>query len=172
MYVCAFIGHSDCPEDVKEKLLLEIENLIVNEKVNTFYVGTQGAFDRLVYEVLCELEKEYKIIINVALAYLNREDEFTYYDTEKTIFPDCLAKTPPRFAIMIVVCRNAKNRFDSRFYRLRIIKLLNNFIMHNIHCNGYSRIFKENSLPNQIFGVETVKFFTVSTKYNHYNTSK
>ena len=99
MYVCAFIGHSDCPESVKEKLFLEIENLIVNEKVNIFYVGTQGAFDRLVYEVLCELEKEYKIIINVALAYLNREDEFTYYDTEKTVFPDCLTKTPPRFAI-------------------------------------------------------------------------
>ena len=99
MYVCAFIGHSDCPEGVKEKLLLEIENLIVNEKVNTFYVGTQGSFDRLVYEALCELEEKYSIESKVTLAYLNRETELTYYNTEKTIFPDCLAKTPPRFAI-------------------------------------------------------------------------
>lgn len=99
MSTCAFIGHSDCPEGVKEKLLLEIENLIVNEKVDKFYVGTHGAFDRLVYEVLCELEKKYKIIIKIALAYLNRENELTYYDTNKTIFPDCVAKVPPRFAI-------------------------------------------------------------------------
>ena len=99
MYACAFIGHSDCPESVKEKLLLEIENLIVNEKVNIFYVGTQGAFDRLVYQALCELEKKYEIEIKVVLAYLNRESELTYYNTEKTVFPDCLTKTPPRFAI-------------------------------------------------------------------------
>ena len=99
MYACAFLGHRDCPESIKEKLFLEIENLIVNENVNAFYVGTQGAFDRLVYEVLCELEKKYEIKINVVLAYLNRENEFTYYDTNKTIFPDCITNTPPRFAI-------------------------------------------------------------------------
>ena len=37
---------------------------------------------------------------------------------------------------MIVVCRNAKKRFDSRFYRLCIIKFLHNLIMHDNHCNG------------------------------------
>ncbi len=99
MYACAFLGHRDCSKSIKGKLLLEIENLIVKENVNIFYVGTQGAFDRLVYEVLCVLEKKYIIKINVVLAYLNRENEFTYYDTVKTIFPDCVAKTPPRFAI-------------------------------------------------------------------------
>lgn len=99
MYSCTFIGHRDCPKSIKEKLIFEIENLIVNEKVNVFYVGTQGGFDRLVYECLCEFEKRYKIKVVVVLAYLNREDELTYYDTEKTIFPDCITKTPPRFAI-------------------------------------------------------------------------
>ena len=99
MYTCAFLGHRDCSESVKKKLYFAIEKLIVCEKVNTFYVGTQGAFDRFVYEILCELEKKYEIKIRVVLAYLNREDEFTYYDTQKTVFPDCLTKTPPRFAI-------------------------------------------------------------------------
>lgn len=99
MYACAFLGHRDCSKDIKEKLLFEIENLIVNEKVNVFYVGTQGGFDRMVYECLCELEEKYEIKIVVVLAYLNREDDLTYYDTNKTIFPDCLTKTPPKFAI-------------------------------------------------------------------------
>ena len=99
MYACTFIGHGDCDKSVKEKLLLEIENLIVNHNVNVFYVGTQGGFDRLVYECLCELEEKYEIKVVVVLAYLNREDDLAYYDTKKTIFPDCLTKTPPRFAI-------------------------------------------------------------------------
>ena len=99
MFSCTFIGHRDSDKNIKEKLISEIENLIVNEKVNVFYVGTQGGFDRLVYECLCELEEKYKIKTNVVLAYLNREDELTYYDTQKTFFPDCITKTPPRFAI-------------------------------------------------------------------------
>ncbi len=99
MYSCTFIGHSDCDKSIKEKLIFEIENLIINQKVYTFYVGTQGGFDRLVYECLCELEEKYDIKVAVVLAYLNREDDLTYYDTKKTLFPDCLTKTPPRFAI-------------------------------------------------------------------------
>ncbi len=99
MHACAFLGHRNCPESIKQKLLLEIENLIVNEKVDTFYLGTQGGFDKLVYETLCELEKKYEIKTRVALADLNRKKEYIYYDTKKTIFPDCVAKSPPRFAI-------------------------------------------------------------------------
>ncbi len=99
MYSCTFIGHRDCSKDIKEKLIFEIENLILYQNANTFYVGTQGGFDRLVYECLCELEEKYIIKVVVVLAYLNREDELTYYDTKKTVFPDCLTKTPPRFAI-------------------------------------------------------------------------
>ena len=99
MYSCTFIGHRDCSKGIKEKLIFEIENLILYQNANTFYVGTRGGFDRLVYECLCELEEKYIIKVVVVLAYLNREDELTYYDTKKTVFPDCLTKTPPRFAI-------------------------------------------------------------------------
>ena len=99
MFSFTFIGHRDSPKNVKLKLISEIENLIVCRNVDVFYVGTQGGFDRLVYECLCELEEKYKIKTVVVLAYLNREDDLTYYDTKKTIFPDCITKTPPRFAI-------------------------------------------------------------------------
>lgn len=37
MYACAFIGHRDCPKEIKEKLFLEIENLIVNKGVDRFF---------------------------------------------------------------------------------------------------------------------------------------
>ena len=62
-------------------------------------MGTQGGFDKLVYRVLCELEKKHPIHIVVVLAYLNQTGEEPYYDLEKTIFPDLLTKTPLRFAI-------------------------------------------------------------------------
>ena len=70
---------------------------------------------------------------------------------------------------MIVVCRNAKKRFDKPILSALHNWILKNLIVHYTHCNGYSQIFIENLLPNQRFGVETVNDFTVSTNYNHYS---
>ena len=69
---------------------------------------------------------------------------------------------------MIVVCRNAEKRFDKPILSALHKWILKNSFVHDIHCNGYSQIFIENLLPNQRFGGETVKCFTVSTNYNHY----
>lgn len=99
MQICSFIGHKNCPIEIRNCLLHTLEELILDKKVNRFYVGTQGDFDKMVYEVLCDLEKKHKIEVFVVLAYLNRVHEHTYYDVKKTIFPDELTKTPPRFAI-------------------------------------------------------------------------
>ncbi len=100
MYSCTFIGHRDCPGEIKETLRDVISHLIVSENVRTFYVGTHGQFDRIVYEVLCYMEKLYDIKILVVLAYLNRNQN-AYYDMEKTIYPESVAKAPFRFAINI-----------------------------------------------------------------------
>lgn len=94
---CTFIGHRDCPEKIKSSLRNVIEELIIKENVDTFYVGTQGKFDCFVYEVLCDLEREYNIKVIVVLAYL--ESRETYYDSNKTIFPHILESTPKRYAI-------------------------------------------------------------------------
>lgn len=99
MYACTFIGHRDCPENIKPILYNEIEKLIVKNNVDTFYVGTHGKFDQIAYEILCDLEKTYSIKTYVVLAYLNRESKRKYYDMNKTVYPDILAKTPLRFAI-------------------------------------------------------------------------
>jgi len=57
MVSCTFFGHRDCPSSIKEKLHEEIERLISHHRVNTFYVGTQGNFDRMAYAALVELHK-------------------------------------------------------------------------------------------------------------------
>lgn len=99
MYSCTFMGHSNCSQDVRHSLYKTIERLIRCENVNTFYVGAQGQFDRYVYDVLCQLENAYDIDVKVVLAYLNQKARDSYYDTDKTVFPEVLDKTPLRFAI-------------------------------------------------------------------------
>ena len=95
---CCFIGHKDCPNNIRDKLRDDIRRLI-NKGVETFYVGTQGNFDKVVYEVLRELEREYEIKTIVVLAYLDRKSQNIYFDMDKTVFPDELTKVPLRFAI-------------------------------------------------------------------------
>lgn len=121
MYSCAFIGHKNCSCDIKEKLFAEIEHLIIAKGVTDFYVGTQGNFDRYVYEVLTEIEKKREINIRVVLAYLTAKNNYTYYDSEKTIFPDCLTNTPPRFAI------SKRNNYMIRQSKFLICYLNNRF---------------------------------------------
>ena len=94
---CTFIGHRDTPFAIKDSLRQQITDLINNQGVKRFFVGNQGNFDHMVYDVLCEMERQHPIEIRVVLAYLNEKVEG--YDMSKTVFPDCLDKTPPRFAI-------------------------------------------------------------------------
>ena len=76
MRSCTFIGHKDCPQEIKEKLCETVEDLIVNSDVRRFYVGTHGSFDRLVYKVLCDFESKYEIEIIVVLSYLYHKKMF------------------------------------------------------------------------------------------------
>ena len=73
-----------------------IEGLI-NQGVNTFYVGNQGGFDGVVYRCLKQLQKMYPHIrISVVLAYLptkKQEGE----DMSDTIYPEI--EGHPKFAI-------------------------------------------------------------------------
>lgn len=72
MSVCTFIGHRECPQDIKDVLYTNIEKLIINFGVKVFYVGTQGRFDRYVYDTLCLLKNKYNVKIVVVLAYLKK----------------------------------------------------------------------------------------------------
>ncbi len=94
---CTFFGHRDCPTSVKPKLRAQLIDLIENQGVTTFYVGSQGSFDSMVKSVLQELELLYpQISYTIVLAYIPRkkEDGGLY-----TMLPEGIEKVPRRFAI-------------------------------------------------------------------------
>lgn len=103
MGACTFFGHRDCPSSIKGKLHKEIERLICNHGVDTFYVGTQGSFDRMAYAALVELRQRYRYIkVYRVLAYMPRlrdiaQDRSVLVDT---ILPEGIENAHPRYAII------------------------------------------------------------------------
>ena len=49
---CGFCGHADAPEKVYAPLRSCIEELICRQGVREFYVGSEGAFDRMALRAL------------------------------------------------------------------------------------------------------------------------
>ena len=98
MAKCTFFGHRDSPSSIRGVLSAEIERLINEKDVNTFYVGTQGNFDRMAYSVLAELRKRYQHIkVYRVLAYMPKPGET---DTADTIVPEGIETAHPRYAIV------------------------------------------------------------------------
>lgn len=91
---CTFFGHRDAPEEVKPKIRETILSL-VQRGVTHFYVGNQGAFDRMVLGELEKIAKENPILYYVVLAYFPTQD----MTTKQTILPDGIEQAHPRFAI-------------------------------------------------------------------------
>lgn len=97
MSACTFFGHRDCPSEIKVKLHEVLIDLIENQAVDMFYVGNNGAFDRLVRAVLRELVQEYpQIQYAVVLERMPTEQVGTAQDT---ILPEGIEEVPPRFEI-------------------------------------------------------------------------
>ena len=98
MAVCTFFGHRDCPSSVKSGLYETIEQLISHQQVDTFYVGTQGAFDRMAYAALVEMRQRYsQIKVYRVLAYLPKQGDT---DTADIIIPEGIETAHPRYAIV------------------------------------------------------------------------
>ncbi|MBR7131929.1 MAG: hypothetical protein IKD04_00190 [Clostridia bacterium] len=76
-------------------------DLIENKNVEKFYVGNHGSFDSLVIRNLEALETIYPHIkYSIVLAYLTgKKSEYHCFDFSRTLYPDGLEKTPPKFAI-------------------------------------------------------------------------
>ena len=103
MAACTFFGHRDCPESIKVILKKEIERLICNQQVDTFYVGTQGSYDRMSYSALKELRSKYSHIkVYRVLAYMPRNDTVSNNNAqnEDTILPEGIERVHPRYAIV------------------------------------------------------------------------
>lgn len=98
MSVCTFFGHSDCYGLNRDKLVDEIEKLIL-QGVDLFYMGNHGRFDAMARGAVRQLQGRYPHIrYAVVLAYLpaaGRDSE----DYSDTVYPEGLEIGPPRFAI-------------------------------------------------------------------------
>ena len=96
-----FFGHRSTPDSVKPLLKKVLRELINQDGAKMFYIGNEGRFDRMAYDVLKELKEEYPFIdYKVVLAYLERrKKDIKKFSPWETVFPDELTKTPPRFAI-------------------------------------------------------------------------
>ena len=101
MPACTFFGHHDCPDSVKPLIRSALTDLIEQHAVDVFYVGRQGAFDRMVHAVLKELQSLYPhICYAVVLERLPaKADAYPAFSPVETLFPEGLESVPPRFAI-------------------------------------------------------------------------
>lgn len=99
MKTCTFFGHRDCPSDIRASLREAILSMIREHGVDTFYVGHQGAFDRMAAAVLESLTEEFPTIrYFVVLAYMpvGKAEE----PSRQTLFPEGQELVPRRFAIV------------------------------------------------------------------------
>ena len=96
MSACTFFGHKDCPETKYSNILQDIQSLITEKKVLTFYVGTQGNYDTLVYRALCYLRADFpQIRIYRVLAYMPTDNCLI----PDSILPEGVEFVYPRYAI-------------------------------------------------------------------------
>ena len=98
MAVCTFWGHRDCPSDLYPALRQTMITLIEKHGVDSFYVGNEGAFDKMVRHALHELVNLYpNIHYAVVLAYMPKaaSDE----DYSDTMLPEGIETVHPHYAI-------------------------------------------------------------------------
>jgi len=93
--VCCFIGHRTIIEtdEMKKRLLNEIEMLITNKKVDTFLFGSKSQFDSLCLELVTNLKEKYPHIMRIYIRaeYPVIREDFKKYllkSYDETYFPE------------------------------------------------------------------------------------
>lgn len=101
---CCFIGHGDWFRVSGKSIdnLREILEMLINQNVKRFLVGTHGEFDRVALAMCRELRKKYNdieiIVVKTNLAFLNNKDladnyrdiKTLVYDIENVYFKECI----------------------------------------------------------------------------------
>lgn len=108
--ICAFFGHRDAPSALKYSVQEQVRKLIIEENVDTFWVGGYGKFDALATSVLHKLQKEFPhISIILIIAYprqLHQYGETLPFDCFD--YPVEVQTSPFRFSI------TARNRYMAK----------------------------------------------------------
>ncbi len=92
---CCFFGHREIreSEELKQSLYLIIENLILEEKIDTFLFGSKSRFNSLCHELVTEIKEKYPHIkrIYVRAEYQEIEESYRAYllkSYEDTYYPE------------------------------------------------------------------------------------
>ena len=93
---CCFIGHRNIveTEELKNKLISVIENLIENKKADTFLFGSKSNFDDLCYDVVTLLKQQKyphikRIYVRAEFPYINDDYKaFLLQSYEDTYYPE------------------------------------------------------------------------------------
>ena len=92
---CCFFGHRKIDEtaELKDKLCGIIENLIINENVDTFFFGSKSQFDDLCHKIVTELKEKYPHIKRIYVRSAFQHIPDWYEDSllqhyEDTYFPE------------------------------------------------------------------------------------
>ena len=81
---CAFTGHREIKSDFSPQVLKkEVENLIVQENVKTFYVGMAMGFDLLAAETVLKVKKKYDVKLVACIPYYGQEKYFSEKDKKR-----------------------------------------------------------------------------------------
>ena len=96
MSSCTFFGHADSSLDILPYVEALVLDLIVNNGVDTFYIGTEGRYDTMCYKILSDLKFQFPDVkIYRVLAYIPKDERFS----EDSIYPENIETVPKRFAI-------------------------------------------------------------------------
>ncbi len=92
--ICCFIGHREInvTDELKEKLRVVIECLIVDENIDTFLFGSKSQFDDLCYDIVTETKKKYphikRIFVRAEYPYIDESYKAYLLEIyEDTYFP-------------------------------------------------------------------------------------
>ena len=92
---CCFIGHREInvTDELKEKLRVVIERLIVYENIDTFLFGSKSQFDDLCYDVVTEIKKKHthikRIFVRAEYPYIDESyKSYLLKSYDETYFPD------------------------------------------------------------------------------------
>ena len=95
--ICCFFGHRTINEtdELRTKITEAVENLIIDENVNTFLFGSKSEFDRLCLELVTKLKEKYphvkRIYVRAEFPFIN-DDYLTYLlkSYDDTYYPEKL----------------------------------------------------------------------------------
>ncbi len=97
---CTFFGHRDCPDSIRPLLVRQVEDLIENHGVTTFYVGKKGQFDALVRNVLRDLSIVYpEIHYGVTMTFPEWLRHYQELEEDVGMIPEGVEEVHPRYAV-------------------------------------------------------------------------